>query len=228
MPEISESDLNRAIAAGECRIKIDPQAGDESFLDCAVAERRHVLQALLRRAEVARQEFALGAVQLDLEGELVAPVPAVVRQQLPAEDQISKCHSVRRRCLGALSSEQVERGQLFALLPGSYQDGAAVELIDDVKDALFALLGRCVLEEQPSDSKMLFGPRFFRDQRIGSLVDAVVYESVGAVETLDEPVAHRLPEIAVNVLFRCALNEQERRRRRCVSKASESRMPSSA
>src|SRR5262245_18238277 len=105
MAEIIESDLNRPIAAGECRIKLYPQAGDDSFRDCTVAERRHVLQALLRRAEVAGQEFTLGAVQLEIEGELVASVPAVVRQQLPAEDQISKCHSVRRRCLGALSSE---------------------------------------------------------------------------------------------------------------------------
>src|SRR5215510_6131607 len=105
MAEIIESDLNSAIAAGECRIKIDPQAGDKSLLDRDSGERRHVLQAHLRRAEVAGQKFTLGAVQLELEGKLAALLPAVVRQQFPADNQISKRHSVRCGRLGALSCD---------------------------------------------------------------------------------------------------------------------------
>src|SRR5262245_51590380 len=212
MAQIIESDLNRAIAAGECRIEIDPQAGDESLLDRASGERGHGLQAPLRRAEVAGQKFTLRTVQLELEGKLVALLPAVVRQQFPAGDQIGKRYSVCCGRLGALSCDQVERGQLFPLLPRGDQDCAAVELIDYVEDALLAFLAASVQKEQSSDSKMLFGARFFRNKRVSGFVDSVVFESVGVVAMLDELLAHRLPEIALNLLLRCALNERERGR----------------
>src|SRR5262249_57399479 len=97
----------------------------------------------------------------------------------------------------------------------------AIELVDDLEDALLALPGRRVRKEQPPDAKMLPGTRLLRDQRIGRFLDPVVPEPVRAVGTLDQLLAHRLPEIAVDLLVGGALHQREGRRRSGVAPTSD-------
>jgi len=42
----------------------------------------------------------------------------------------------------------------------------------------------------------------FRDQRVGSFPNAVVYEPVGAVQALDQLQANRLPQVRVDLFLR--------------------------
>ena len=74
--------------------------------------------------------------------------------------------SVSRRRFCALASDQVELGQLLPLVRRGDQRRAAVELIDDLEDRLFPLLGEASRDEKPPYQEMGRGALFLRDQRI--------------------------------------------------------------
>ena len=81
MPEVVETDGDRAAALTERRVQIHAQARDGRSLDRVAARADKRVQALLRRRQRAGQELAFGPVQLQREGELVPALPAVLRQQ---------------------------------------------------------------------------------------------------------------------------------------------------
>ncbi len=62
-------------------------------------------------------------------------------QQCRTRDEIGQRRGVGCGGLGALAGDQIELGQLLALLSRGDQRRAAVELIDDVEDRLLPLLG---------------------------------------------------------------------------------------
>src|SRR3984893_11210892 len=93
-----------------------------------------------------------------------------------------------------LACKQIELSNLLALLWRCDQRGAAIQLIYNI-EYLFIALVRCGLgREQSADSKVSQGPLVFGDQRIGSLLDAVMDEHVSAVGAIDETGADRMPE----------------------------------
>ena len=125
-------------------------------------------------------------MQLQREGELVPALPRVFRQQRRAGDEIGERRGVGGRGLGALAREQVELGQLLTLVSRGDQRGAAVELIDDLEDGLFASFRRGMRREQPADAQVRLGAQSFRYERIGGLLDTVVDELVRALQVLDQ------------------------------------------
>ena len=82
----------------------------------SAARAESVRQALLRVRQLAGQELAFGPVQLQREGELVPALPAILRQERRAGGEIGQRRGVGGRRLGALARDQVELGQLLALL----------------------------------------------------------------------------------------------------------------
>ena len=138
-------------------------------------------------------------------------LPAVLRQQCRTGDQIGQRRGVGGRSLGALARDQIELGQLLALVSRGDQGRAAVELIDDLEDRLFPLLGRRVRREQPPDSKVRLGAQLFRDQRIGGFLNAVVDEPVGARQALDQFLTNGLPQSRVDLLLRSPEDDRKHR-----------------
>ncbi len=132
------------------------QVGEVRGAACELGE------ALLRRRQRAGQELAFGPVQLEREGELVPALPRIVRQQRRTGGEIGQRRGVGRRRLGAPARDQVELGELLALLARRDQGGAAVELIDDLEDRLLPLLGRRVRREQSADPQVRLGARSLR------------------------------------------------------------------
>ena len=63
-------------------------------------------------------------------------LPRVFRQQRRAGDEIGERRGISSRRLRPPSREQVELGQLLALIPYGDLRGAAVELIDDLEQML--------------------------------------------------------------------------------------------
>ena len=116
MPEVVETDVDRAVALIEGRVQIHAQACDGRSLDRICGASRKRCQALLRCRQRAGQELAFGPVQLQREGELVPALPAVVRQQRRTGGEIVERRGVGRGGLGALARDQVELGQLLALV----------------------------------------------------------------------------------------------------------------
>ena len=116
MPEVVETDGDGAVALIEGRVQIHAQACDGGLLDriCGAARQRR--QALLRCRQRAGQELAFGPVQLEREGELVPALPAVVRQQCRTGGEIGERRGVGGRGLGAPARDQVELGELLALV----------------------------------------------------------------------------------------------------------------
>jgi hypothetical protein len=76
-----------------------------------------------------------------------------------------------------------------------------------------------VRREQSPDSQMRVGARRFRNERVNSLLNAVVHEPVGAVQALDQLEADRLPQVRVELFLRCS--ERERRDVAAVAEAGE-------
>ena len=148
-------------------------------------------------------------------------LPGVVRQQRRTGDQILQRRGVGRRSLGALAGDQVELGQLLALVSRGDQGRAAVELIDDVEDRLLPLLGRDVRREQPPDSKVRLVAQRLRDQRIGGFLNAIVDELVGAFQVLDQLQTNGVPEIRTDVLGRFPEDQGKRPDRGDVPEAGE-------
>ena len=120
-------------------------------------------------------------------------LPGTLRQQCRTGVQVVERGGVGRRCPRARAGEKVELGQQLQLLRRSNEDGAAIELIDDLVNGIPAPIGWRVRDEPPADLKMQVPARFLRDQRVGSLLNPVVGEPVGTFRALDEPPDARLP-----------------------------------
>src|SRR5688572_13315521 len=132
----------------------------------------------------------------------MAVLPAVVRQQRRSGLQITEGRDVGGRRLRTPARNQVEFGQLLALFLRGHQDRTAIELADDVEDDLLPPVGRRVRGEQSADSQVRLGSPFPGNQRVSSLVYAVMHESIRALETVDQIEAHGLPEAGVQRLLR--------------------------
>ena len=138
-------------------------------------------------------------------------LPAVLRQQCRASDQIVERRGVGRGRLGALARYQVELGQLLAFFARGDQRRAAVELVDDLEDRLLPLLRRRVCHQQPADPQMVRCARCLRDQRIGGFLHAVVDKSVGAVQAHNQLLTDRLPKVRLDLLRRGPENDRQHR-----------------
>src|SRR5260221_14243739 len=80
-------------------------------------------------------------------------LPAIVRQQCRASDEILQRRGIGRRGLGALARDQVELGKLLAFILGGDQGRPAIELIADLEDRLLTPLWRRLRGEQPPYSE---------------------------------------------------------------------------
>ena len=184
----------------------------------AIRQRR---EALFRRGQLPRQILAFGPVELEIEGEPVAPLPSVLRQQDAAAGEILQGRGIGGRRLGALARHQVEPGDLLALRRGGDQRRAAVELVHDVEYLLFQLLGGGSRREQPADPQMRHDALALGNERVGRLLDAVVEEGVGGIGAADEPGADGFPEGSVDRRLASAMDQRQRRRLGQISQAGE-------
>ena len=141
MPEVVETDVDRAAALTERRARVHAQARDGRLFDGRRGAGRKHRQALLGGRQCAGQELAFRSVQLQREYELRPALPPVVGQQCHTSDEIGERRGVGRRRFGAFARNQVQLGQLLALVLRCDQATAAVELIDDLEDRLLPLLG---------------------------------------------------------------------------------------
>src|SRR5215470_18926345 len=145
MPEVVETDGDRALALSECRVELHAQAGDVGAFDRGYDAGRQRYQALLRCRQRTGEELAFSPVQLQRKEQLVPALPRVVRQQCRPGTEIGERRGVGRGRLGMRARNQVELGQLLTFFDGGDTRRATVELIDDVEDRLLPLLERGVL-----------------------------------------------------------------------------------
>ena len=160
-------------------------------------------------------------MELEREGERAASVPAVLRQQGATRSEVGQRRGVGVSILGTLARDQVELGQLLALVLRRDQRDTAVELIDDLVDDLLAFILWRVRREQSADSQVRIGAQWFRDQRVRSLLDSVVHKTVGALQALDQLQANRLPQLRVDLLVGRSAHERERRSVGAAAEAGE-------
>src|SRR5271170_3574254 len=90
IPQVIETDGDSAAGLSEGYVQINAQAGDGRLLDRLRSVGRQRRQALLRLRQCAGQELAFRPVQLEREGQLMPPLPAILRQQGRASSQISE------------------------------------------------------------------------------------------------------------------------------------------
>ena len=127
-------------------------------------------------------------------------LPRIVRQQGRTGGEIGERRGVGGRGLGALARDQIELGQLLTFAGFGDQGRAAVELIDDFEDGLFAFLRRGVHRQQPADPQMRRGAQVCRDQRIGGFLDPVMGEPVDAFQAQDQLLPDGLPQSRMDLL----------------------------
>ena len=87
---------------------------------------RQLGEARLRFRQRAGEELALGPIELEREGQIVTPLPRVLRQQRGAGGEVGQRRGVGGRGLGAPARNQVQLGEPLALLGRADQRGAAV------------------------------------------------------------------------------------------------------
>ncbi len=209
MSEVIEPDGNGAAALIEGHVQINAQARDRGAFHGICGAGRQRRQALLRFRQRAGEELALGPVELQREAELVTALPRILRQQGRTRGEIGERRGIGGRGLGALAREQVELGQLLALVPCGDQRGAAVELIDDLEDRILPLLRWCVGREQPADTQMRRDAQLLRDQRIRGFLDAVMEKPVATFRAEHEPRSYRFPKVAVHAPFQILVNHRQ-------------------
>ena len=81
MPEIVETDVDGVAGLIEGHVQIDAQARDRRLLHRRRGAGRQRRQPLFRFRQCAAQELAFGSVQLQREGQLTLPPPAILGQQ---------------------------------------------------------------------------------------------------------------------------------------------------
>src|SRR6202040_303289 len=123
--------------------------------------------------------------------------------------------------LGALSGDEVELGNLLALLLPGDQRRAAVELVHDLKDVLFEIIRPGPCREQSTNPKMRHCTLAFGDERISRLLDSVVDEYVCVLRAEDEAGPDRLPEGRVRRLLGTSVKQIERSRLSDIPQAGE-------
>src|SRR5271165_2108532 len=177
-PDVVETDGDGATGLTERSTQIDAQARDRRPFDRICGALRKCRQSRVRFWMGARKELAFGPMQLQIEDEVTPALPRVLRRERRPGGEKLQSRGVRCRGFGALACDQVELGQLLALLPGSDQGGAAVELTHDLEDRLFPVLSRRPRDEMPPNPKVSRGALLLRDQRVRGFLHPVVDEPV--------------------------------------------------
>ena len=116
MAQVVEADGDGAVDLTEHHVNIDAQARGHRQFDGICGTRSKHFHALGRAGQLASQELAFGPMQFQLEDEIVAALPTVIRQKCLAGDEILKSRSIGGRSLGPLAGDEVELSQLEALI----------------------------------------------------------------------------------------------------------------
>ena len=74
-------------------------------------------------------------------------------------------------------------------------------MVGDIEEMFARALLRQARQQQPSNPKVLPRTLTFRDQRIGRLLNPVVWEGVISLHAEDQPVAGCIQKPSVNALF---------------------------
>ena len=104
------------VETAERREKLHPPLRHGSLFSEAARVTGQFGKSRLRVGQIAGQEFAFGAVQLQSEPQLTASLPRVLCQHVRARAQIAERRGVSGRGLGTRAGKQVELGQLFPFL----------------------------------------------------------------------------------------------------------------
>ena len=196
LPQVAEGGLDGAGGAARGLVDLDLGAGDGGEVDEGPRAAGQRGEPLLRGRGVAAQVLALGAIELEGEGELVAALPAVLGQEGAAGGEVGERRGVGRGLLGAPARRQIDLGHALALLARGDQGRPAVQLGRDLERPLPALGGRRARPEPAPDLEVQPRPLALGDQRVGGLLHAVVREATGMVDPehqvlLDRRVEHR-------------------------------------
>ena len=140
--------------------------------------------------------LAPGAIELEVEGQAILPVPSVLvpRQEGGARDEILQRRRVGRRLGGTSPRCKVELGHSLALLARVDQGGSAVELIQDLERPLRQLGGRGARPELPAHLQVQRRSFLVRDQGIGRLLHAIVRKSIRLVDSQNQVLLQRGPQ----------------------------------
>src|ERR1700729_2185974 len=109
--------------------------------------------------------------------------------------------------MGALAGNEIEFRQLLALFWRSHQGRRAVELVDNLENGLVQLARRRMRDQDPANPQVHGSASLCRDQRISSLVDAIVNEPVGALAEIDQLLAASFDEAGVEFLPGSIVNQ---------------------
>jgi hypothetical protein len=107
---------------------------------CVHGVRRPVGQRdepLLRGVDLARQELALRAMELERERQVVPPRPPIVPEDLGPGHEVPERGGVGGGPLGTPASHEVEVGDQFSLFARRHQRGAEIQLVHDIEDLVF-------------------------------------------------------------------------------------------
>ncbi|MCY1220413.1 hypothetical protein D9M72_324240 [compost metagenome] len=197
--QVGQAHSHGPVAAVLQQAHVHLQAGHRRLFHRGGGACRQRGETLVGLYQLASEEFALGAVQLQGKTQLVAAFPAIAVEQFRPDTQIGQRRTVGVGGLGALPGQQVVLGQLFTLGAGLDQSGAAIELADDLEDSLFAPLRRRLLGQQATDAQVRLVAGGFGDQRVCRFVDTVMGERVRALQALHQFLAHCRPENRVDL-----------------------------
>ena len=136
MAQALKADRDCAIASAEGHEEVHPQPGKGRQLGRAGRAIRQFGEARFRFRQRAGEELAFGPIELEREGEIMTALPRVARQQGRAGDEVGQRRGVGGRGLGAPARNQVQLGEPLALVARADERGPAIELADDLEDAL--------------------------------------------------------------------------------------------
>ena len=159
------------------------QAGDGRRVDHVRRVSGQLGEPPLGRLERAGHQLGFRPVELDGEGELVAPGPAILSEQRGAGREVPERRGIGGGSLGTPARHQIELGDPLALVARRHERRPLVELVDDVEDLLFDVRGRRVLQEQSPDAEVHRRAFALGDERVGRLLYAIVRKAIGAVRS---------------------------------------------
>ena len=200
--KVIEARLDRRGRSDPVWCRVQTQAGDGAMSTRFLARLGKHREAFFRRSQICSQQLALSPLVLERKDERVAPLPTVLAGSAWPVARYVQRRGVGRRSLGPFAGNEIKLGDPLALLrridQAAYRDRAGSRSrrysprspSGAVRDASTRPILRCAAARSSVG-----------DERIGSLLNAVVQERVGALQTEDQSRAGRLPECRVNLLF---------------------------
>src|SRR5713101_7231234 len=162
-------------------MQLDLEMVDGRLVDFGRSALQQLPNQVLGAFEVTELKLALRTFERQAKCQLVLAAPVAFLQERHASRKIRARRCICRGRFGLSTGTKIDRRNTYFLVVIDQQCGTPIELIRDIEQMLGETVRRHALQQHSASPKVCPDALAFGDEGIGSLLNAVVEERIGAV-----------------------------------------------